>query len=78
MSWQDWSISIGQCFFIWALAKILYDKRTQISRGVSISNALILGQFAYTFWSLNLYGSCFSEAVCALEWALIAWQRPIK
>lgn len=73
--WQDWVFAAGGVFFSWSVASMVRDRRTVVSRSVSVSTASILLAFAVAQLTLGLCwtaGVTLGTAVC---WALVALRR---
>jgi len=75
MIWQDWVLTAGSVFFSATLLPTCLDERTSIPRYKSLPTAIILAVFAATQWTMGLRVVPFTEIVCALCWAFIAWRR---
>lgn len=77
MSWQDIVLTTGSVFFTATLLPTCFDPRTCMPRYKSAPAAFWLLVFAATQWTMGLRVVPFTEVVCALCWAFIAWRRAL-
>lgn len=77
MSWQDAVIGIGQFLFTLALIpSILGDEKP--ARATCAMTAATLFVFTGAYWSMNLWLSAASCALCGTCWSVLLFQKRAK
>lgn len=75
--WQDFVISAGFLYFAFGTGQLALDKRTVMTRKVTVPIAGICGVLAITFATAGLSFSALAEAAICIAWTSLAiWRHP--
>lgn len=74
MMWQDYIFTIGSFVFIIALIPSILSK-DKPAIASSISTALVLTIFSFTYFSLSLWLTTITTAGTAMAWHILAFQK---
>ncbi|RJQ32355.1 NUDIX hydrolase [Candidatus Parcubacteria bacterium] len=74
MSWQDVLLSIGQFVFAAALLPSVFGK-DKPALFTSLTTGIVLGVFAFTYLTLQLWSASIFAAVVGVLWLILAFQK---
>ena len=74
LSWQDAVLTVGNIIFFLALIPSIVSK-DKPSKWTSLSTALALTAFSFTYFTLNLTYSTIAMAATSLAWWVLYFQK---